>query len=113
MRFKMTENKQKEREDAIIKMCRSYGLKQKGHYIISFWDLVYNLNNCWYAPLFMSISSKDDVRINLWSDTEWSIKHYKLFCFRRMINWTIKRMDDVKIIQDHPVWYKIKERGKN
>ena len=94
----MTKNKQKEREEAIMKICRNHGLKQKGHYIISFWDLAYHLNNCWYAPLFVSISSTDEPHINRWTPTRWSIKSYQLHCFRRMVNWTIKRMDDAEMI---------------
>lgn len=98
--------KNRKRQNAIIEMATRYGYKiNKNRYIISFWELSYNLNNCWYAPLFVSKkqTSKDTEHYG-----KWAINVDDLSLFKRMITTTINKMKGAKIKeQKFGVYYEI------
>ena len=99
-----------ERKNVIIEMTKRYGYKiNKNKYIISFWELAYNLNNCWYAYLFVNKkhSSEDTIYYN-----KWAVDVNNLRLFRRMITRTINKMKGAKIKeQKFGVYYEITEKG--
>ena len=101
-------SKQKEREDAIIDVCRSYAYRTKGKWLISFWELADNLNNGWYAHLFLK---KDWELIDTECGGDCGIASHNLHKLRRMINWTINRMKGAKTIKQYiNDFYEIKMR---
>jgi len=103
----MTKNKQKERESAIAWMCECYAFRLNGCWLTSFWDLAGNLNNCWYARLFVNKKHAERIHAN----GEFAIPYYHLYFFRRGIDRTIRGMKDArKIMQDGREFYSIKIR---
>ncbi len=102
----MTEKFDK-RQEAILDMCNSYAYKEKGYYLVSFWDLAHHLNNCWKSKLFVD---KDKCAIGTEHYDFWAIKSYDTYKLRRPINWTIRKMKGKVIQQNYCTFYKIKIR---
>ena len=98
--------REEERQNVIIEMAMKYGYQiSKNKYIISFWELAYNLNNCWYAPLFVN---KKQASIDTEHYNKWAINIDNLRLFRRMITTTINKMKGTKIKeQKSGIYYKI------
>ncbi len=96
-------NKQEEREQAILDICEQSAYEKRKTYLISFWELAGDLNNQWYANLFVSEKHKDKDYLY---QKQWAVPSFALHSFFRMINWTMKRMKGVKIIKQDS-YYKV------
>ena len=98
--------RQRKRQNAITEMATRYGYKLgKNKYIISFWELAYNLNNCWFAPLFCSKKQTDKITEHY---DKWAIDVDNLRLFRMMVTRTINQMKGAKIKeQKFGIYYEI------
>lgn len=102
--MKMTKSKQYERECAIRRIAGNYGLPWKKGKVISFWQLAKELNDSYYAKIFL--------KKHPFFDTEpdknfFIIPSFQLDRFLRMIRWTVNRMKDSKVLEKKPEWYYI------
>ena len=106
-------NKQQERAEKIIEITKRWGFEiTPDKFIISFWDLVFNLNNSWYAKLFINERYKNPKHD---SCIDWGIEYYNLYLFDRIINYTIARMPNArkllnKTSNNYSTYYEIRTK---
>jgi hypothetical protein len=105
-------NKQQKRAKAISEVLRSWAFDEGKSYFMGFWDMADNLNNSWFAPLFISSKYKDKQHETVFKngETQWSIPSYDEYKFRRMINWTVKRMGGKIIKQGYNEFYRFPKK---
>lgn len=95
------------REDAIKDMVVNYGFKKsKRTYLVSFWGLADNLNNCWHAKNFLNQKLKE--KYGEYTDyDDWAVPDYNHRLYRKPIRDTIRKMKGSKIYDGFPEWYLI------
>ena len=102
----MTKSKQPEREEAIADVVDKWAFDEGDTYITSFLDLAWNLNNYWNAHLFVNKKFKDS--INYTNDEKyWGVPSYHIDEFRKMVNFTVSRMNGAEIIRQGENGYKV------
>ena len=74
---------------AIMDMVYNYGYIGTDYYLISFWDLASNLNNCWHSPLFVNEKYKDN---QYRYRKDWAIPYYMVGEAYHMLDKTVSKM---------------------
>ena len=83
----------KKRFELMREYAEKYGCEYDGKYIISFWELAFNLNNCWHACDFISSKKKAYYQDKglITHGKKWSLPDYALGAFRRPIKHVVNK----------------------
>ncbi len=68
---------QRKRYDAVVKAMKMYAIMHNDRYLISLWDLAWNLNNIWEAYLF--VTNFDKIEYSTYNDMNcFAVKGYQV-----------------------------------
>jgi len=101
-----TLEKDKERVKAIKSIAKQFGYQErKNIFLISRFEMVFNLNNCYHAPLFAPNGYNNKVGI---FHEDWAVPIHDLHVLGRKLNRTIRNIEQAEEITNNGnVFYRI------